>query len=269
MITALYNGWNTGDGSIQRDWAANGATKYYSYLAHGGAPLTQDPGGVALQGQVANEKYQQQVGTAISGLQTQKSGLAQQYADLLTTVKGEYQPLIDQTTATAGAALANRGLTPDSQLYQQQTQGALAPVYGQEAGNAQQIGAGSISDTNTLAQAIAGLQSGAALNTAQLPLSYGSLAQNASLIPSQIAGNTSQANYYGGLNANNLALAQLQYGEPFAVQSGVVFNPSSGQFKQATGGGASPDMMTMAKTISANSVSKRPSAQGISQYVNS
>jgi hypothetical protein len=138
------------------------------------------------------QQYQQQTDSAISGLQTQKGNLVSQYGDLLKTVTGEYQPLINQTTATAGGELAKRGLTPDSTLYQQQTQGALAPVYGQEATNAQQIGQGSINDQNTMAAQIANLQTGVAGTASQLPLSYQTLANQAALIPSQIFANQAQ-----------------------------------------------------------------------------
>ena len=142
--------------------------------------------------QAAQQQYQQQTQQAIGGLQTQKGNLGQQYSDLLSTVKGEYQPIINQTTATAGQELAHRGLTPDSTLYQQQTQGALAPVYGQEAANAQQIGQGSIADTNSLASQIANLQTGVAGTASQLPLQYQTLANQAALIPSQTFANNAQ-----------------------------------------------------------------------------
>ena len=145
----------------------------------------------------AQSDYKAATDTAISGLEQKKTDLAGQYGDLLKTVTGEYQPLVDQTTATAGAELSRRGLTPDSTLFQQQTQGALAPVYGSEAANAQQIGAGSIADTNTLANNIAQLQTGVAGTASQLPLQYGSLALSTQALPSQIAlaqAQTNQAN---------------------------------------------------------------------------
>jgi len=195
--------------------------------------------------QSAINQYNQQSQQAVSGLQQQKSGLADQYGSLLQTVTGQYQPLINQTTATTGEALARRGISPDSQYYQQQTQGALQPVYGAEAANTQAIGQGSINDTNTLAQAIAGIQQGNAQFGANLPLEYGSLQLQQNLLPSQIALNQSQSNLYGAQAANlpaalanALKIAQLgvQYqniapgNTLFNTNSQSYFNPATGQF---------------------------------------
>lgn len=173
------------------------------------------------QQELAQQQYQSALGSAVGGLQTQKSNLAGQYSDLLKTVTGEYQPLINQTTASAGAEEARRGLSPDSLLNQQQVQGALQPVYGAEAANAQQIGAGSISDTNTLTQAISNMQAGGAGTASQLPLQYGQLALQQQALPSQLALNQAQAQ-----QASSLANASqyLSTGVP-----GVLFNSGNGQ----------------------------------------
>ncbi len=222
-----------------------------------------------MQQDNAQSAYAEQTKTAIGGLQTGKAGLSQQYADLLKTVTGEYQPLINQTTATAGEALAKRGLSPDSQLYQTQTQGALQPIYGAEAANAQQIGQGSISDTNTYNQAIAGAQLGVAGTSSQLPLQYGSLSLSQQLLPSQIAGNIGQADYYGGLNANQLAIAQLGASKPFESASGLVFNPSSGNFTTAKGGGdINPIKEAMRTLMIKNNKTTRPAQANIAHYAN-
>lgn len=156
----------------------------------------------------ATQNYQNATNTAVQGLQQKKTDLAGQYSDLLKTVTGEYQPLINQTTATAGAALAQRGLTPDSQLFQQQTQGALQPIYGQETANAQTIGQGSISDTNTLAQAISNLQAGAAGTASQLPLQYGSLSLSQQALPTSLALGSAQA-ASANTSANYIAIPNL------------------------------------------------------------
>lgn len=173
------------------------------------------------QAQAAQQLYQQQQGSAIQTLQTGKSNLAGQYSDLLKTVTGEYQPLINQETQTMGAALAGRGLTPDSQLYQQQVQGGLAPVYGQEAANAQQIGAGSISDVNTYNQAISAAQQSGAQFGAQLPLEYGSLSLNQQALPYQLALTAAQAGLTG---AQAQAAPYISTGIP-----GILFNSGNGQ----------------------------------------
>lgn len=172
-----------------------------------------------LQGIQANKVYQQQSQQAIGGLQTQKASLADQYSDLLKTVKGQYDPLINQETATAQSALAKRGLTPDSQLYQQQVQGALQPVYGAQAANAQQIGQGSINDQNTLAQAIAQLQQGGAQFGATLPLQYGSLALQQQALPSQI----------------NLAQNQANQAKYITIPNIGVYDTTSGRVISSTG----------------------------------
>lgn len=152
------------------------------------------PGGYQNYQQTqATQNYQNAVNTAVGGLQTQKTNLADQYGSLLNTVNTQYQPLINQTTETANKELSQRGLTPDSTLYQQQVQGAVAPVYGQEAGNAQQIGLGSINDMNTLAQAIASMQAGGAGTASQLPLQYGSLSLSQQQLPAQLALGSAQA----------------------------------------------------------------------------
>lgn len=171
------------------------------------------------QGQFAQQQYQAQQGSAISGLQEQKSGLAGQYGSLLSSVTGRYQPLIDQATMQQNAQNASRGLVSNIGNGGTQMISALNPLYSAEAGNAQEIGQGSISDTNTLSQAIASLQSGGAATGANLGLSYGSLALAQQLQPSIIAGNLAQANAYN-TQANNIPVSQ----------GGLIFNPSSGNY---------------------------------------
>lgn len=214
----------------------------------------------------AQQAYQAATGSAISGLQTGKANLAQQYSDLLKTVTGEYQPLINQTTANAGAEEARRGLSPDSFLNQQQVQGALQPIYGAEEANAQQIGQGSISDTNTYNQAIANAQLGVAGTSANLPLQYGSLSLSQQLLPSQIALNTAQGSYYGGINPVALQTAALGANKPFGVGN-IVFNPSNNSFSYPKGGGG--DQNSAAKhalSILDVNRNRRPSLQEIRLY---
>ncbi len=167
----------------------------------------------------ATQQYQAAAGSAVTGLETGKSNLSQQYSDLLKTVTGEYQPLINQETATAGAALAKRGLTPDSQLFQQETQGALQPIYGAEAANAQQLGQGSIADTNTYNQAIAGAQLGIAGTQSQLPLQYGNLALQQQALPATISQALAQA---GLFNAQAKAAPYVPTGI-----GGITFNAAN------------------------------------------
>lgn len=182
--------------------------------------ITSSPQYQQMQATNASNAYQGAINTAVGGLQTQKSNLANQYSDLLKTVTGEYTPLINQATATAGQQEAQRGISPDSALYQQQVQGALQPVYGQEAGAAQTIGAGSIADVNSLTQAIANIQAGGAGTASQLPLQYGSLSLSQQALPSQIAANQAQAN-----QANALAQASKY----LPASAGVSFFNTSNQ----------------------------------------
>ncbi len=264
----LYAGW-TDQNAINNDWNANGMQKYSDYIKSGGAPLSQDPAAISIatnaQQQQAQYNYKQATDTAISGLQTGKSNLGQQYSDLLKTVKGVYDPLISQETQTAGAELSNRGLTPDSTLFQQQTQGALAPIYGQEATNTQQLGQGSISDTNAYNQAIAGLQAGVAGTASQLPLQYGALNLQTQALPSQIFGNLAQGSYNLGVNPTALQVAGLSASKPFEVQSGIVFNPSTSSFQTKGGGVSSP--LTLASRIAQSTKTKAPPASSIASFV--
>ena len=92
-------------------------------------------------------------------------------------------------------------------------------IYGQEAGNAQQIGQGSINDMNTLSQAIAGIQSGNAQFGAQLPLQYGSLALSQQALPASIAQSLAQANLFN-------QQAQAAPYVPTGV-NGITFNASN------------------------------------------
>lgn len=173
----------------------------YQNLGNGQWGLTQGQIQQAQQAEAdakakkAQDEYSAAIGTAVSGLQTQKSNLSDQYSSLLATVKGQYDPLINQTTASAGAELSRRGLTPDSALFQKETQGALQPIYGAQAANAQAIGQGSINDVNAITQAIAALQAGAAGTSSQLPLDYGQL----------------------GLQYGNLALGQQSLAQQLAI----------------------------------------------------
>lgn len=184
------------------------------------------------QAELAQQGYQQALGSAVGGLQTQKSNLANQYGSLLQTVTGEYQPLINQTTASAGAEEARRGLSPDSLLAQQQVQGALQPVYGAEAANAQQIGAGSISDVNTLTQAIANLQAGGAGTASQLPLQYGQLALQQQALPSQLALNQAQAEQASALAKQAQYLPSAAGVSFFNTGNQQVINPALQVLKQ-------------------------------------
>jgi hypothetical protein len=138
-------------------------------------------------------------------------------------------------------------------------------VYGQEAGNAQAIGQGSINDTNTLAQAIASTQMTGAAGAANLPLQYGSLSLASQLLPSQIAANQGQGSYYGGLNAEQLAQAQLGAAKPFGVGN-LVFSPSTGKYTNPTGGGGM-DGIKMALEKTQKKASSRQPIKQIGQYV--
>lgn len=141
------------------------------------------------QGAAATQAYQAGIGSAEQGLQAGSASLSGKYSTLLDSIVGSqgiYQPLISQATQNAGEQETARGLTPDSALYKNQVQGALAPVYGSEASNVASITQGSISDTNTYANAVANLVAGGAGTAATLPLNYGSLALSMAALPANI-----------------------------------------------------------------------------------
>lgn len=231
--------------------------------------VRQSPEYQQFQTNQAVSNYQNAAGSALTTLQTQKGNLSQQYSDLLKTVTGEYQPLINSTTQTAQKELGQRGITPDSTLYQQQVQGALQPVYGAEAANAQQIGQGSVADLNTYATNIANLQAGIGGTASQLPLQYGSLALSTQALPSQIALAQAQAKYQAGVNPTALSIAGLQYGEPFNVGNGQVFNPSTLKFLNNSGGGATdtPQAIRLALARMRAREQGKPSMAMMSHYI--
>ena len=146
--------------------------------------------------QQATNTYNQQQGSAISGLQTQQSNLAGQYGSLLNTVTQQYQPLENQATMMQNEQNASRGLVSNVGNGGTQMLSALNPIYSAQAANAQQIGQGSISDMNTLQQAIASAQQTGAAGAAALPLEYGSLSLAQQALPASIAANQAQANEY-------------------------------------------------------------------------
>lgn len=224
---------------------------------------------------LAQQNYQAQTGSAIAGLTAGSASLGDKYSSLLASVKGVYDPLINEQTANVGAQLAQRGIAPGAGLYDNTVGSFLQPIYGSEASNQQQITAGSISDTNTYANAIASMTAGAAGTSATLPLSYGSLALSQQLLPSQIAANFGQGNYYSNLNATDLARSLISANTPQMSSNGVVFAPSlapstkSGYYLPpgGIGGGKANSTFSLAKKFVSNQNNKRPSTQMISHYV--
>ncbi len=208
----------------------NSAGNQPTFISNGNIYQTYDAGGGQFgvrqidtvgnrQGEAAQQTYQAQQGSAIAGLQSQKAGLADQYSSLLKTVTGEYQPLINQATTEENNFLGARGLVSQTGAGQTQLNQSLQGIYGQEAGNAQQIGQGSINDTNTLAQAIANTQTSGAQFAAGLPLEYGSLALNQQALPSTISLAMAQA---GNQNAQAKANSYVPTGVP-----GITFNAAN------------------------------------------
>ncbi len=188
------------------------------------------------QQQQAQALFQAQQGSAVSGLQTQQTNLGQQYSDLLKTVNQQYQPLINQTQTQENNFLGQRGLLSDTGSGGNQMNQAMQGIYGQEAGNAQQIGQGSINDMNTLAQAIAQTQQSGAQFAANLPLQYGSLALQQQALPSTINLQNAQASNYNALG---------QAAKYIPIQSGENFlNASNGQ--------AIPVLQALAKSMGFN-----------------
>ncbi len=227
---ALYTGW-TDQNSINQDWAQNGAQKYAGYIANGGAPLSNEPGAVSIANtetqKQAQYKYQQGVGSAVSGLQTAGTNLDSQYSDLLTKTLGLGTVALNTITSGENNLLASRGITPNSPLYSKEMGLAQLPVSAQN-----QAAVGSLGYTQAglklgLAGSIAGLQAGGAGTAMGIPLQYGSLALSQGIQPSQVAYNVGQAkqaetgaryitipgvgvvdlntgNFVGGITNNNL-----------------------------------------------------------------
>jgi hypothetical protein len=110
------------------------------------------------------------------------------------------------------------------------------------------------------------MQAGAAGTSSQLPLQYGALANATALNPSTIASNYGQANYYGGLNANQLAVAQLNNLKPFDT-AGVVFNPGNTTFSVAPKRGGGGDAIGAAlMTLGKRQKMSRPPMAAMAQY---
>ena len=192
--------------------------------------VTQNSNDLGKQQQA---QYQAAQGSAVQTLQGQKTNLSQQYSDLLKTVNGEYQPLINQATTQENNFLGARGLLSQQGAGGNQMSQALQGIYGQEASNAQALGQGSINDQNTLTQAIAQAQQGGAQFAANLPLQYGSLSMQAQALPSLIAQQQAQAAQYQ-TGANYLAIPNLGIYDLANRQ----LLPNSSGFGGASGGNA-------------------------------
>lgn len=225
-------------------------------------------------GQYQEQQYQQQQGSAISTLQTGKQNLAGQYSDLLKTVTGEYQPLIDQATMQQNAQNASRGLVSNVGNGGTQMISALNPIYSAQAANAQQLGAGSISDTNTYNQAISAAQQSGAQFGANLSLNVGSLS---TLLPSEAAANYGQANQAFGANAAAISQALIKANTPQMASNGIVFAPTAapssntGYYYPSLGGGkggGGKEMSSIAMAyLKQQRNNKKQPAATISQYV--
>lgn len=144
----------------------------------------------------AQQQYQQGISSAISNFKTRQADLPQQYSDLLKTIKEQQGIETQFAEGAANTSLAQRGIDPNSVYGQQQLGSSLLPITSQFLGQETQAQQGSISDTQSLASAIASLQAGGAGTSSQLPLQYGQLALQTQALPSQIAltqANTQQA----------------------------------------------------------------------------
>ncbi len=167
---------------------------------------TQDP--MALT--QALQKFQVEANQpAIKTLTTQKESLGDQYKKLLADVTGAQEAETTYATRAASTSLGQRGLDPNSVEGQQQFAQILDPISKSFGGLRASIGQGQIADTNTLANAIASLQAGNPATSITGAGQFTSLAQQAQLLPSQIALQLAQAGYTSGINPTQLAAARL------------------------------------------------------------
>lgn len=169
----------------------------------------------------ATQAYQTGINTAVSGLQGQQTNLSQSYGSLLSDVMGQGTVAMNTATSGENAYLASRGLLSQAGAGDNQMSAAQLAVQQANQAAAGSIGAGSAQDISAIQQSIAGIQSGAAGTEMQIPLNYGSLQIQQSLLPGQLSLQNSQ-------NAYQTAEAQQ---EPYVniANGNNLFNSSNGQ----------------------------------------
>lgn len=177
----------------------------------GGAPgNTQDP--MALT--QALQKFQVEANQpAVKTLTTQKDSLGDQYKKLLDDVTGAQSAETTYATRAANTSLGQRGIDPNSVEGQQQFAQVLDPISKSFGGIRASIGQGQISDTNTLVNAIAALQRGEPATSITGAGQFAGLSQQASLLPSQIALQSGQAQQARYLPIPNVGIYDLQSGK--------------------------------------------------------
>lgn len=169
----------------------------------------------AQQQQVTN--YNAAQGSAVNTLQGQQGSIASAYNSLLQDTLGVGTAAYNTATQATESLLANRGIlgpAAGTALSAAQTN-AMAPTYAAIG----QIGVGSAAAQSTLAQNIAGIQSGAGGSVMNYNLALGSLAENLA---------------YGSIQAaGQVAAAQAK--TPFTVAANqLVFSPSTGLYSAPT-----------------------------------
>lgn len=140
-------------GQTQRASLGGGASG--NSLAGGGAS-----GGVF---DIANSllSFQQNANKPIvSALQKQGDVLTDRYSNLLATIKGKEQKATNQQTVATNTELGNRGIGPDSGLYQQTLTNALNPITEEYSRQTKEATTSQSADATDLALRIAQAQSG-------------------------------------------------------------------------------------------------------------
>jgi len=181
-----YNVSNKGDGTRDISPVNGGGNTSNS----GSNSTPSDP--LALAGSLQSMQVQANQ-PAIATLGSQQSSLKDQYSKLLDSVLGQGTVASNYSIKASNSALAQRGITSDSQLGEQTIADNLLPVTAQNQSAAAQVGQGSAQDINTLAGEIAGLQAGNVQGAIGAAPAIAGLAA----LPSQIALAGSQAGASG------------------------------------------------------------------------
>ncbi len=211
---------NNPDKLLYLDGHINPATGVWDdnyWATHGGAASNNSSSGGGNVDVVGNAQklldFQKTANAPIvTQLQTQQPGLNDKYTQLVNSIKGNQQLDTNRQTTTTNNLLAQRGITSNSNLGQQEMTNALTPIDTQYAGLTANANAGSIADTQALALQIANLQAGNPDTAIPNALNYGNVVNSANSIANQYALGQQQIAQQNPLIAAQTAYAQAQAG---------------------------------------------------------
>lgn len=157
-----------------------------------------------------------------AALGSQVPGIQDEYTNLVNSIKGNQTLDTNRQTTTTNNLLAQRGITSNSGVGQQEMTNALTPIDTQYSGLLANANQGSIQDLQGLALQIANLNAGNPETAIPNALNYGNVLNTAA----QTAAGIQQAQIYG--NAQ-VAAAQAH---PYTSTSipGVTLNSASGSY---------------------------------------